>query len=41
MELGQQALRRAVEIHPWLKERAMLIPAPGSAPPRRQQEKEI
>ena len=28
MELGQQALREAVEIHPWLKERPMLVPAP-------------
>ena len=27
-ELGQQALREAVEIHPWLKERPMLVPAP-------------
>ena len=33
MELGQAALRRAVEIHPWLKERSMLIPAPGEAVP--------
>ena len=29
IEPGQAALRRAVEIHPWLKERAMLIPQPG------------
>ena len=33
MELGQKALRRAVEIHPWLKERSMLIPLPGEIPP--------
>ena len=33
MELGQAALRRAVEIHPWLKERSMLIPAPGEVVP--------
>jgi len=26
IEPGQAALRRAVEIHPWLKERSMLIP---------------
>ena len=32
MELGQKALRRAVEIHPWLKERSMLIPRPGGTP---------
>lgn len=35
MELGQTALRRAVEIHPWLKERSMLIPPPGEVPPGR------
>ena len=35
MELGQTALRRAVEIHPWLKERSMLIPPPGEMPPGR------
>ncbi|MBX3529320.1 MAG: tetratricopeptide repeat protein [Rhizobiaceae bacterium] len=29
MELGQKALREAVAIHPWLKERSMLIPVPG------------
>jgi tetratricopeptide (TPR) repeat protein len=29
MEAGQKALREAVEIHPWLKERSMLIPEPG------------
>lgn len=28
-ELGQKALREAVAIHPWLKERSMLIPVPG------------
>jgi tetratricopeptide (TPR) repeat protein len=35
MELGQKALREAVAIHPWLKERSMLIPVPGGpqAPP--------
>jgi len=33
MEAGQAALRRAVEIHPWLKERGMLIPLPGEAMP--------
>ncbi|MBX2853455.1 MAG: tetratricopeptide repeat protein [Rhodobacteraceae bacterium] len=29
MELGQKALRQAVDIHPWLKERGMLLPEPG------------
>jgi tetratricopeptide (TPR) repeat protein len=29
IEVGQKALRQAVEIHPWLKERSMLIPVPG------------
>lgn len=33
VEAGQAALRRAVEIHPWLKERGMLIPVPGEAIP--------
>lgn len=33
MELGQQALRQAVEIHPWLKERSMLLPMPGEVAP--------
>ncbi|MEO3389156.1 hypothetical protein [Mesorhizobium sp. CAU 1741] len=33
MEIGQASLRRAVEIHPWLKERSMLIPQPGEIPP--------
>jgi tetratricopeptide (TPR) repeat protein len=28
IELGQRALRQAVEIHPWLKERWMLLPGP-------------
>ena len=27
-QLGQKALREAIEIHPWLKERSMLIPEP-------------
>lgn len=29
VELGQQALREAVKVHPWLKERGMLLKAPG------------
>ncbi len=29
MELAQKALREAVAIHPWLKERSMLLPVPG------------
>ena len=33
MDLGQAALRLAVEIHPWLKERSMLIPVPGEITP--------
>ena len=33
VELGQQALRQAIEIHPWLKERSMLIPVPGEITP--------
>lgn len=33
MELGQKALRQAMEIHPWLKERSMLIPIPGETVP--------
>lgn len=41
METGQEALRRAVAIHPWLKERSMLLPPPGAMPPRRGQEKDI
>ena len=32
MELGQDALRHAVEIHPWLRERSMLLPQPDKAP---------
>ena len=33
IEPGQAALRLAVEIHPWLKERSMLIPIPGETMP--------
>lgn len=33
IEVGQTALRQAVEIHPWLKERSMLIPVPGQEQP--------
>ncbi|RUM96041.1 tetratricopeptide repeat protein [Pseudaminobacter arsenicus] len=33
MELAQQALREAVAIHPWLKERSMIIPEPGEVVP--------
>lgn len=33
MELGQEALREAVAIHPWLRERSMLIPVPGEPDP--------
>ncbi len=33
VELGQTALRQAMEIHPWMKERSMLIPIPGETPP--------
>lgn len=33
LEPGQKALRRAVEIHPWLKERSMLFPSPGQILP--------
>ena len=29
VELGQKALREALEVHPWLKERSMLLKAPG------------
>ena len=29
VELGQKALREAVAVHPWLKERGMLLPVPG------------
>jgi len=28
-DLGQEALRQAVAIHPWLRERSMLVPEPG------------
>ncbi|MBO6717167.1 MAG: hypothetical protein JJ913_04330 [Rhizobiaceae bacterium] len=31
-QLSQNALRDAVEIHPWLKERSLLLPAPGDKP---------
>lgn len=30
---AQKALRQAVDIHPWLKERSMLIPVPGETQP--------
>lgn len=30
MRLAQQALREAVAIHPWLRERDLLIPVPGT-----------
>lgn len=33
IEPGQKVLRRAVEIHPWLKERSMLFPTPGQILP--------
>lgn len=33
MELAQQALREAVAIHPWLKERSMIVPEPGEVVP--------
>lgn len=33
MELGQAALHQAVEIHPWLRERSMLIAVPGEVAP--------
>jgi tetratricopeptide (TPR) repeat protein len=33
IELGQKALREAVTLHPWLKERSMLIPVPGEIMP--------
>ncbi len=32
-QLGQKALRAALEVHPWARERAMLIPVPGDDPP--------
>lgn len=31
MQLGQKALREALAIHPWLKERSMLLPVPGES----------
>ncbi|MEX0406263.1 tetratricopeptide repeat protein [Aquibium sp. LZ166] len=34
MELSQQALREAIAIDPWLRERHMLIPMPGEVLPR-------
>src|SRR5690606_4126207 len=33
IETGQKVLRQAIEIHPWLKERSMLIPMPGETAP--------
>lgn len=33
MEAAQRALREAVAIHPWLKERALIIPEPGEIIP--------
>ncbi|MVA98526.1 tetratricopeptide repeat protein [Nitratireductor sp. CAU 1489] len=33
MKLAQQALRRAVDIHPWLKERSLLLPEDADTPP--------
>ncbi len=33
-ELSQEALRQAIEIDPWLKERHMLVPKPGEVIPR-------
>ena len=33
VEPGQAALRQALAIHPWLKERSMLIPQPGEIAP--------
>lgn len=32
VELSQKALRQAVAIHPWLRERSMLIPEDGDKP---------
>ena len=29
MRLGQEALRQAVALHPWIQERVMLLPQPG------------
>lgn len=34
MRAAQSILRRAVEIHPFLAERAMLLPVPGERPPQ-------
>lgn len=33
VELGQKALREALEINPWLRERSMIIPDPEDPPP--------
>ncbi|WP_127597782.1 tetratricopeptide repeat protein [Nitratireductor alexandrii] len=33
VRLAQQALRQAVEIHPWLKEHSLLLPEDADAPP--------
>jgi tetratricopeptide (TPR) repeat protein len=33
MELGQKTLREAIALHPWLKERRMLLPVPGHRRP--------
>jgi tetratricopeptide (TPR) repeat protein len=33
IRLGQKALRAALEVHPWARERAMLIPIPGEETP--------
>ncbi len=33
MQLGQRALREAIAIHPWIKERHMLIPEAGETSP--------
>jgi Tfp pilus assembly protein PilF len=32
VRLGQKALRKAVAIHPWLKERSLLVPKAGDVP---------
>ena len=32
---AQSILRRAVEIHPYLRERAMIVPAPGEGGERK------
>jgi len=31
IELGQKALREAVAVHPWLRERSMLLQSPGQS----------